>query len=516
VRQVDFGTSAAASFMVVSDTEITGTTSAASTSTSDVLLDRLTRGSGGDLVTVTTSAGDVAAGPTFHFVVESRGHVVPAVTSLGPTGGSGRGGTLVNVYGTGFEGARRVTFGGIAAPSFRVVRDGLLIAVAPHWQPAMCRTDSLRSLDGLCQTVVRVIGRGGASAVTAVQPPVSGSLQFNRLDLLAVTPDCRCEAYPSVTEFDYATRLSLHSVTSASGRRVIGDPSGGDVLRLAGTGFNVLTLGWIDFGPASSAASRNLDVARIAPTGTWLDVFSPVDRFPSVAGNVVAVSLATLAGNSDRRPFRYLPLPHITSLSTDVLPASGYLRFLVRGVGLQSAAVVLFEPVLPTVPPAEVARFRVRTPTEIVLTSPNIDPGSYVVSVCGSYACGPNIVRHPVDDTVQVIDPMSTAVTSAGLVPSDAAPSGPTAGGTTFEIQGTNFGPLGQLHVEFQNVFGVTGTTAMGIIAGPPPTDPGATESVLVTSPPSPTGSPGSFRVLLSGANGTSTVTPAASFTYTP
>ena len=139
-----------------------------------------------------------------------------------------------------------------------------------------------------------------------------------------------------------------------------------------------------------------------------------------------------------------------------------------------------------------------------------------MVSVCGSYACGPNIVRHPVDDTVQVIDPSSTAVTSAGLVPSDAAPSGPTAGGTTFEIQGTNFGPLGQLHVEFQNVFGVTGTTAMGIVAGPPPTDPGATESVLVTSPPSPTGSPGSFRVLLSGANGTSTVTPAASFTYTP
>jgi Pro-kumamolisin, activation domain/IPT/TIG domain len=523
VRQVDFGTSPAASFTVISDTEITGMTSAASTPTSDVLLDRITRHSGGDLVTVTTTAGDVAAGPTFHFVDESQGRVVPAVTSLGPTGGNGRGGTRVDVYGTGFEGARRVTFGGVAAP-FHVVRDDLLIAVAPHWQRSMCRSDSVRTLDGLCQTLVRVVGSGGASAVTGVLPPIAGTLQFNRLELVAVPPHCQCEAYPSVTEFDYATRLTLRSVTSVRGRRLLGNPAGDDVVRLSGTGLNVLTLGWINFGPASSAASQTSEIANIAPTGTWVDLFSPSDPRPSLAGNVVAVSLATLAGNSDTRSFRYLPIPHITSISTDVLPAAGYARLLVKGVELQSVAVVLFEPVLATLPEAEVAGclpgtltscFRTRSSTEITLVSPNVAPGSYVLSVCGASYCGPSGVLRPVDDTVEIIDPSSTAATSAELAPSGASPHGPVSGGTTFEIQGTNFGPLNQLHVEFEDVAGTTGTTGMGIVAGPHPTDPGATETLLVTSPPSPTGDPGYFSVVLSGADGTSTITPTAGFTFT-
>ena len=522
VRQVDFGTSPAASFTVVSDTKITGTTSAASTPTSDVLLDRLTRRSGGDLVTVTTTAGDVAAGPTFHFDAESRGRVVPTVTSLGPTG-SGRGGTRVDVYGTGFGGARRVTFGGVDAPSFRVVSDDLLVAVTPPWQRSMCRSDTVRTLDGLCQTVVRVVGRGGTSAATGVLPPAAGTLEFNRLDLLAVTPGCRCEAYPSVTEFDYATRLTLRSVTSVRGRQVVGNPSGGDVLRLAGTGLNVLTLGWINFGPASSAVSQTLAIVNITPTGAWVDVYSPSDPRPSLAGNVVAVSLGTLAGNSDTRSFRYLPIPHITSISTDVLPAAGYARLLVKGIGLQSTAVVLFEPVLATLPTAEVAScepgslpscFRTRSSTEITLVSPNVAPGSYVLSVCATTFCGPSRVLHPIDDTVEIIDPSSTAVTSAELAPGGASPRGPVAGGTTFEIQGTNFGALSQLRLELVDAAGATATTA-AIVAGPRSTDPGATQTLLVTSPPSPTGDPGTFSVLLSGADGTSTVTPTARFSYT-
>jgi Pro-kumamolisin, activation domain/IPT/TIG domain len=524
VRQVDFGTSAATRFTVVSNTEITGTTSAASTPTSVALLDRLTRHSGGTLVTVTTTAGDVAAGPTFHFVVESNGHVVPAVTSLGPTGGSGRGGTRVDVYGTGFSGAHRVTFGGVAA-TFHLVSDSLLVAVAPRWRPSMCRTDAVHTLDGLCQTVVRVDAKGGASAVAGVLPPIAGTLQINRLGLIAVTTPCRCEAYPSDTEFDYVTRLSLRSVTNVRGHQLLGNPDGGDVLRLRGTGLNVLTLGWINFGPASSDASQTTNIVRIAPTGSWTDVYSPSDPLPSLTGNVVAVSLSTLGGNSDTRSFRYLPLPYITSLSTDVLPAAGYARLLVRGVGLGSASVVLFEPVLASIPAAEEAIcepgspascFRRRSSNELILTSPNVDPGSYVLSVCGASSCGPSPVIGPVHDTVEIIDPSSTAVTSAELVPSGAAPRGPTSGGTTFEIQGTNFGPLSQLRVGVQDALGDSGTSVADIVAGPPPSDPGATETVLVTSPPSPSGSPGYFSVLLSGADGTSTVTPTAGFTYLP
>ena len=55
-----------------------------------------------------------------------------------------------------------------------------------------------------------------------------------------------------------------------------------------------------------------------------------------------------------------------------------------------------------------------------------------------------------------------------------------------------------------------------GIVPGPAPTDPGATETVLVSSPPSPNGAPGIVNVALSGADGISPLTPTAYFAYHP
>ena len=304
---------------------------------------------------------------------------------------------------------------------------------------------------------------------------------------------------------------------------MVGNPSGGDVLRLTGTGINVLTLGLDQLRPASSAVSQDLRRREHHGDGTWVDVYSPATRARRSRATSSSVSLGTVAGNSDTRSFRYLPIQLVTSLSTDVLPAAGYARLLVKGIGLQSTAVVLFEPVLATLPTAEVAScepgslpscFRTRSSTEITLVSPNVAPGSYVLSVCATTFCGPSRVLHPIDDTVEIIDPSSTAVTSAELAPGGASPRGPVAGGTTFEIQGTNFGALSQLRLELVDAAGATATTA-AIVAGPRSTDPGATQTLLVTSPPSPTGDPGTFSVLLSGADGTSTVTPTARFSYT-
>lgn len=515
VRQVDFGTSPAASFTVVSDTLITGTTSAATTPTSRALPERDMGRSGGVLVAVSTTADDVATGPTFHYVVVRARGTVPEVAGLGPTGASGRGGARVDVYGTGFTDARAVTFGGIPARSFRVASDALLVAVAPPWQRSMCRAGSASTRKGICQTAVRVVGPGGASAVVGILPPLAGTLQYNRLGLIKVPPGCRCEAYPGATEFDYVTRLMLRSVTGVTGRPELGDPGGGNELLFTGRGMNVLTLGWINFGPASSADSQDYDVGRISSDGTWADVFSGNDPRPSPRGNTVAVSLATVGGNSDTRAFRYLPIQVVTSLSTNVLPAAGGVSFLVHGGGFREAKTVLFEPTLSPLPPVMVPNFQVRSATEISFASPAMVSGSYQIYVCGTYACGTGEFFDSVGSIVAVIAPSTTGVTSAELVPSGAQPTGTTSGGTTFEVQGTNFGSLGQLRVVVQNEDGAT-TTAGGIVAGPAPTDPGATETVLVTSPPSPEGTPGVCDVLLMGADGSSTITPTAVFRYSP
>lgn len=513
VQQVDFGTSPAASFTVVSDTLITGTTTAASTPTSRALLERGTGRSGGVLVAVSTTADDVTTGPTFHYVVARARGTDPGVAGLGPTGASGRGGAMVDVYGTGFTDARAVTFGGVPARSFRVVSDALLVAVAPPWRRSMCRGGPASTLKGICQTAVRVVGPGGASAVVRILPPLAGTLQYNRLGLVKVPPGCRCEAYPGATEFDYVTRLTLHSLTSVAGRTVLGDPGGGNQLLFTGTGINVLTLGWINFGPASSADSQDYDVGRISANGTWAIVFSGGDPRPSPRGNTVLVSLATVGGNSDTKPFRYLPIQVVTSLSTNVLPAAGGASLVVHGGGFREAVSVLFEPTLSPLPPVTVPNFQVRSATEIALASPVLVSGSYQIYVCGTYACGTGAFFNSLGSIVAVIAPSTTGVTSAELMPSGAQPTGPTSGGTTFEVQGTNFGPLGKLQVVVQNFDGAT-TMAGGIVAGPAPTDPGATETVLVTSPPSPGGASGVCDVLLVGADGSSTITPTAAFRY--
>ena len=113
-----------------------------------------------------------------------------------------------------------------------------------------------------------------------------------------------------------------------------------------------------------------------------------------------------------------------------------------------------------------------------------------------------------------MVFPGATAVTSAELKGGTTAPSGSVAGGTTFEVQGTNFGPLAHLTVYLENQLGET-VRCTAPVAGPPSTNPGATESVVVRSPAALDAFPGVTAVVLVGANGSSSETPSALFTYT-
>jgi hypothetical protein len=102
---VNFGSVAATSFTVDSNTQITATSPAENAGTVDV--------------TVTTPAGTSAAGPGDRF----RFAAPPVVTSLDPSFGPKAGGSQVTISGSGFTGATGV--------SFSVDSDSKITAVTP-------------------------------------------------------------------------------------------------------------------------------------------------------------------------------------------------------------------------------------------------------------------------------------------------------------------------------------------------------------------------------------------------
>ena len=110
---VIFGTTAATSFTVNSDTQIIATTPAGSAGTVDV--------------TVTNPYGTSTTSSADTFTYESP----PTVTGITPATGSSAGGTSVTITGSGFTGATAVNFGSVAATSFTVNSDTSIIAVSP-------------------------------------------------------------------------------------------------------------------------------------------------------------------------------------------------------------------------------------------------------------------------------------------------------------------------------------------------------------------------------------------------
>ena len=111
---VNFG-SAAASFTVLSDTQITATAPP---------------GSGAVDITVTTPGGTSATGTSDVY------KYFPSVTVVSPSAGPTTGGTTVTITGTGFTGATAVNFGSAAA-SFSVVSDTQITTTAPASAPGV-------------------------------------------------------------------------------------------------------------------------------------------------------------------------------------------------------------------------------------------------------------------------------------------------------------------------------------------------------------------------------------------
>jgi len=116
VTNVYFGEEAAASLLVVSDTEMLATTPA---------------GVGSVPVTVERGTALEAATAPFVYTATPPEEVTPAVLSITPAAGPEAGGTDVIITGTGFTGSTEVLFGDNTATDFTVISDNEIAATTP-------------------------------------------------------------------------------------------------------------------------------------------------------------------------------------------------------------------------------------------------------------------------------------------------------------------------------------------------------------------------------------------------
>jgi hypothetical protein len=132
---VKFGTVAASSFSVASDTQITATAPA--------------EAAGSVNVTVTTTGG-ISNSFTYFYLP------APTLTSLLPGQGPSSGGTSVTLTGTQLTTATAVMFGSTPATSYTVLSDGSIVAVAPAGTGAVqvTATTSGGTSSGLAYTFV--------------------------------------------------------------------------------------------------------------------------------------------------------------------------------------------------------------------------------------------------------------------------------------------------------------------------------------------------------------------------
>ena len=117
VTAVYFGTVPAATYSVTSDTEITATSPADASGTTDV--------------EVTNAVGASATSAADQFTFE----VAPTISAVIPTAGLPSGGTSVSLTGTNFTGATEVDFGAVGATSYVIESPTSMLVTSPPGSP---------------------------------------------------------------------------------------------------------------------------------------------------------------------------------------------------------------------------------------------------------------------------------------------------------------------------------------------------------------------------------------------
>jgi hypothetical protein len=509
VKGVSFGDFPAASFSVTSASTIVARTAPAGVPRA---FGKTVSAGTESLVEVTYKSGHVAVGPTYSYLPSVGSLTLPQVLSVGPSGGPVAGGNTVSIYGTGLAGATAVTFGGVDATSFVVKSDSLIEAVAPPEGDASCLRVSHTTLSGLCQSQVVVTTASGVSAMVPALKPLQGSLDYNNQGVPYAPAKCRCEVFPTLTEYDYQAAPTVTSITDVTATRLapLASPEGVGLFALKGTGFNYLTLDDVAFGDATAQSSQDYNFFSVSSNEILIE--GSGDPEPSPAGNDLPVTVVTQGGDSSPYALAYGGVPEVDSVSSSVLSSSGGTLLTLSGDGFSKILDVEFVSVFGLPSTLVLKNFHVQSSTQITVLAPSLVPGSYFVSVDNRYGnsslytmnlSGPNA-------SYQTLAYTATNVTV--VYPGGAALTG-SAGGTTCSVAGGCSVTLSGVNLFANGALTAYVGTQVAAITNEQAT--GDVDTVTITVPPAFLGVAGTQPIILQDSAGTTPDTLEAIETYT-
>jgi hypothetical protein len=490
---VFFGSAVATSFTVNSATSITAVAPAQTAGIVDV--------------TVVTAGGTSATGSADQFTYTATAPTVSAVSpNLGPTAG----GTSVVLTGTSFNGATQVSFGATAATSFVVDSPTQITATAPaesaatidvtvttpygtsttgsadHFTYADAAAPVVSSLSassgamaGGTSVVITGTGFNAATQVLFGGTPATSFTVNSSTQITATSPAQGAGAVDvSVTTSYGSSALSVvdwftytaaaPTVTGISPST--GTTAGGTVVTISGSNFTGATKVLFGGAPAPSfTVNSDVSITATAPvqaTGTFdVTVVNPWGT--SATGSADHYTYTAASGN-----------PTVTSLGTSSGPTGGGTSVTITGTNFTGATAVAFGLKL-------AVSFTVTSATSITAVAPAALAGTVDVTV--TTAAGISSTSASDHYTYTGTAPTVTAVSPS---------TGPTTGGTTVTVTGTNFNGATQVK------FGSTAATSF--------TDLSSTELTAVA----PAGTAGVTDITVTTPYGTSSTGAADHFTY--
>ncbi len=306
VEAVTFGSARSSSFSVAPDGTISAIAPPAPPQPGTGGETRETPGPVDVTVTLDTAGGVTTTPPTsttsrYIYTAGTSRSALPSVSGIGPSGGPTAGGNIVDVYGSGFGAAapiESVRFGGVRAAHWSYVSNyELAVTVPAETKATGCATGKGFVPSNTCQVQVVVTGHNGASPTATILPPYFGNMTAN--DEGIVVPPKGTEIDPAASEYDYAPRAQITSITPQPYSESSFKP-----IAVHGTGFNVLTLNWVNIGVGSNA-NNNYSVF-ITLTATEITV-TPVLPGAGSGTKILpgGVSVLGLGGLSNAVSFRY-------------------------------------------------------------------------------------------------------------------------------------------------------------------------------------------------------------------
>jgi formylglycine-generating enzyme required for sulfatase activity len=424
---VRVGDTLATSVQIVNPTTITAVTPSTTTA-------------GAKNVLLTTASGTATLTNGFTYLP------APTIASVTPNKGPLGGGTAITITGTNLTGATAVSIGGTAATNVVVVNATTVTAVTPA-STAGAKSVSVTAPGGVATlasgftyfaaptissvspsagplgggTTITITGsnfyNGSSNATVSIGGVAATSIQVvSATTITAVTPSSSTAGLKTLTVTTPSgsvnassgfTYYAVPTVTSIS--PVSGPTTGGTAITITGTNFyngsSNATVSIGGFAATSVTVVSPTTITAITPTSTTTGSKTVSVTTPSGAGSLAS-------------GFTYFSPPTIASVTPNRGPTGGGTAITITGTNLTGASSVTVGGV---------------AATAVVVVS-----STTVTAVTPAGTAGAK--------TVAVTTPNATATLSSGFtyfaaptVTAIAPTSGPSAGGTTITITGTNF-----------------------------------------------------------------------------